>query len=248
MHILDDTLALTASEFLDDGRKLMGPNGPYDQHAVDAPVIGVDVSGTGAALVGWQNGTEGDIYGRSFTEVDGLGPAQPLAGGPYAAQYAGTLALDLSAAADGSAVSAQKVLLDEEPGLFTVVMPGALLSCPTDDEREDDDVLADASAFLEGGHARGMICADDTDVFDLGPVAAGCTIDAELLFETDDGDLDLYLHTHAEQTTEAARGFSASDNEFLEHDVVDAASFTLRVEGYGSEENAYILRAMVTCP
>jgi|GEM_PF-1630634 len=250
MHELTDTLTLDTTTLLDDGERRAGENGPIDQHAVDAPVIAANILGDGVALIGWQDGTVGGVYGRSYDPslgVDGWGPAQPVAGGPFSPAYEGTYGIGMSVAADGSALSSQRIRLAEDPAEFTVVMPGALLSCPADDAGEDDDDVATANDFNGGGHFRGIICADDVDVFDLGTVNAGCTVAAELLFKDEGGDLDLFLYSHGDQSTALDEGFSSSDNEFVVHEITGTGSYNLSVKGFSGGENAYVLRATVDC-
>ncbi len=252
MTTVTTTLSGADTLVVDDGQRPHA-SGAIDDHTVDLPTISLRADGAGILL--WQDGTDGSLRAREIVyEVsDGgvassdasLGPSQILAGGRLAPVYAGTFALGSSSlAALPVLLSSKRVQLATDPPTFEVALLDGPMSCPADDPGESHDAQAEAAPVTTGAVVSGIICSDE-DWFVL-QVGAGCTVTAELIFRGDDGDLDLFLVDAAGTQLDASRG--TDDDEVAETTPAAAGPVSLRVIGYQSDSNAYVLRVDVSCP
>ena len=125
-------------------------------------------------------------------------------------------------------------------------------SCPTDDIFQPNDDV-DTSYALEGPLAffDAALCEGASEDWYEIYVPAGCTINADITFTDDDGDLDLYLYeptTLFNVTNYVVRGFSSTDDETLTHDATASGVYKIRVDGWSDSTNTYGFRTEVVCP
>jgi hypothetical protein len=245
LFTLGSTLNTLSTVTLDDGER-PDPSGAINSHAVDASTLARGANGD--VVIAWHDGTLGAVHARFWPAGGTLGPRQLLAGGLASTTYDGTYGLVLSSAlgANGPAVSARHLWLANDPPVRGLVVLDDLLACPDDDVHEDNDTAETATEIAAPSSTKGIICGDTDDDFFRVAVGPGCTVTAELVFEHDDGDLDLRMLDAGGASLDTS--LSTGDSEIVTSTLVNAGNVTLRVDGFQSAENAYVLRVDVDCP
>ena len=122
-----------------------------------------------------------------------------------------------------------------------------MLSCPGDDQWEQNDQLETAAIFHLGGEALGgIVCGEDLDHFRFDG-DQGCTVQVSLEFDHGDGNLDLVLLDG--DGAELAASRSDDDHEQIEFEMNGPGPFYPLVrsrDGLGS--NTYTLEIAFDCP
>jgi hypothetical protein len=128
--------------------------------------------------------------------------------------------------------------------LLVNVVCAADLTCPADDNAEDNDSLETATPLFDQTPAEGIICLDDDDYYVLG-VTPGCVLEVDLLFTDDDGNLSMEFLLP--DGTETAASRTLTDDEHAVDVVTSAGTPIVRVYGVGSAENTYRIIAQELC-
>ena len=116
--------------------------------------------------------------------------------------------------------------------------------CPQDDQYEPNDGFADAPMIGPRTPIRAVICNSEVDVFRI-VAGDGCTIEAEMVFEHVDGNLDLFLLDAQSQIV--ASSASTSDDEAFAFETEVAGEYLLAVQPFATTGNEYGLRYEVSC-
>jgi hypothetical protein len=90
----------------------------------------------------------------------------------------------------------------------------------------------------------GSICGEDEDYFRFW-AKGGCSVEVDLLFVDEAGDLDLKLLGGGDKVL--ARSVSVSDDEHISHALERSSLITVRVYGWRGAENTYELRVRQDC-
>ena len=115
----------------------------------------------------------------------------------------------------------------------------AELSCPGDDALEPNDDFAHASTALTGT-VVGILCTGDDDYYKI-DVPEGGLLRAELSFDGDLADLDLYIYAANEDELDSSMSVSSRETVAAYSDT--ATSYYVRVHGYqNGEEGNYALK------
>ncbi len=114
-----------------------------------------------------------------------------------------------------------------------------------EDGFEDNDTQATATAINVGETVSASTCDNDDDYYSFA-VDAGDTIDASLLFDHSQGDLDLQLYNPAGGV--ALQSNSTTDNESLSFVADVAGTWSVRINPFSTAENIYDLLVQVTPP
>ncbi|TXD33907.1 hypothetical protein FRC98_20130 [Lujinxingia vulgaris] len=123
-------------------------------------------------------------------------------------------------------------------------------SCPTDDIFEPNDNHL-ASYALEGplAYLDAALCVAGTDDWYEVYVQEGCTLDVDLTFNHEAGDLDLRLYApNSTATSSLVFSLSSTDNEALSYVATQSGAYMIKVDGWNDATNTYGFRAEVTCP
>ncbi len=167
-------------------------------------------------------------------------------GGPFAeARY--NLTLDLTSTVDGD-VELSDDELDEE-GSETVELQESELEkeeyyvCP-DDELEENDTRDEPTRVTSTTYPELHRCPSDDDWYDL-PLVAGDTLSVEVLFDHEQGDLDVYLYNTLGMPV--INSISETDNEIISDiSIVTSGTWKIRVFGKTADvDNEYTMSVSV---
>lgn len=107
------------------------------------------------------------------------------------------------------------------------------------DQLESNDTLSTASPVLPGKISELTLCVNDVDLFKL-EVPGATTLDARVLHDASNGDLDLFLlGPDGQQVLRTAE--TQSDTEVIQFTTGEAMTFYLAVLGYDGATNTYNL-------
>lgn len=243
IRAFNDTLVEQGSAVaMDDGERVHS-SGAIDQHAVD--LVSISTGLDGAGVIAWQDGTDGSVRGRLRAASGETGPMQVLAGGPLSPTYAGNYGFSISTLSGSEpAVAAERLWLGGDPEVTEVVILNDFLSCPgNDDPFEPNDSEVDALALPDGNVVGGIACAED-DWFTF-EADAGCEAVVTLVFNHEDGDLDLQVNAPDESSAGNSNG--TNDAEEVSFTVAQSGVHKVRVQSFNGATNAYVLRADLDC-
>ncbi len=102
------------------------------------------------------------------------------------------------------------------------------VSIQYDDEYEENDDLSQAPILTQGTYYNLICNGSDFDVFNVS-LEAGNTIDVQILFDHDEGDLDLYLYNSSEEVSYSE---SVTDNEQLSYTATESGYHVILVAQY----------------
>lgn len=253
LHTTDANLSVTGSFLVDDGLRVH-ETGAIDEHFVDLPTIRMFDDGADplrAALLLWQDGTEGAVHARVRQSDQTLGPLQWIAGGRLDAEYQGNYGFCMDAALEDTdiVITSHRATLSAMPPVQDVVLLPPPLLCPDDDLYEDNDTLDTAYALGESNRVPAILCSTDgdtpTDTYTLSG-DAGCALTVELQYEYDDGDLDLSLYAANDDLLESST--ETVGRETIRIDLSTSGEFRAEVTGYLGATNAYLLSWWSDCP
>lgn len=118
----------------------------------------------------------------------------------------------------------------------------AELSCPGDDALEDNDDFAGAATALPGS-VVGILCTADDDYYKV-QVPEGGLLRAQLSFDGNVADLDLYMYDASEAPVDSS--LSVSSRETVAGYSDSATTFYVRVHGFqDQEQGSYALSLSV---
>lgn len=142
----------------------------------------------------------------------------------------------------GSALYARVFGYDsaENEYLLTVAQEAGGCNSCTDDSGEQDDTRETARALtLSGGSAdfEGTICPNDDDWMRF-EVTEPSRLEATLVIDDSEADLDLWVYGPAGEVVASARTFS--DEESISELLTNPGSYTLRVDGIAGDTSDYI--------
>ncbi len=119
------------------------------------------------------------------------------------------------------------------------------LSCPTDDDFEENDSRATAKRLNNGGMVNGIVCSPDIDIWKI-EVPTDCTLRASASFAHVDGDLDISLVDPNDQNAGSSEG--TGDNEVITKATTVTGDYLLTIVGFQGASNAYDVGVAFTCP
>ncbi|OGQ18736.1 MAG: hypothetical protein A2138_03980 [Deltaproteobacteria bacterium RBG_16_71_12] len=119
------------------------------------------------------------------------------------------------------------------------------LTCPADDDHEDNDDATTPAALIEGVSIDAIACGTDQDWYQV-PVALGCIADARLSFVDAAGDVDIELR-RADGTTVQGASRGVTDSERITKVVVEGGMSYRVYFGVADPENTYRLVVDEVC-
>jgi hypothetical protein len=157
----------------------------------------------------------------------------------------GSDTLHLTAVASGRHVvrvfpAAGVTLTDAVAYQLAVAVTPVTSSC-TDDGLEDNDTAATARSLAVGTH-QAKICAGDDDFYRV-TLGTGDRLTAQIAFDNQEADLDLYLLDAAGTVVESSTGVGSTES--VSHTALASGAYVVRVVGYGGAEGPYTLTLAV---
>ena len=120
------------------------------------------------------------------------------------------------------------------------------LACPDDDALEDNDGPEDATAIEAGDVVDAIVCGRDHDWY-VFEADAGCTVDAQLTFVHNDGDIDLRLYQDP-LGVPFRSSTTPTDDERVAVQIPATGTWYLDVALFQGDGNDYRLDLVLDCP
>jgi hypothetical protein len=114
-----------------------------------------------------------------------------------------------------------------------------------EDAYEDNDARQDAVVLAQQAAVTAMFCGEDDDWFAV-QAQAGCAVAVRVVFNPDDGDLDVLLYDPSGALV--ASGQTLGDEENLNIVASSAGAYAARVRGSDRDIIPYALTITATCP
>lgn len=116
-------------------------------------------------------------------------------------------------------------------------------TCPSDDEYEQNDSLAEAYGLAAPADIEAVVCTGDADFYAI-PLNRGDYVDISLQFIDNQGDLDMRLRAPNSDVLSISE--SITDNEAIRYTAETSGVHTVEIYGWQDAQNLYQLRVEVT--